>query len=188
MFIYRKRNMWRSIISKIKHLGVKGLFVIALLLAYFVLMLFSFRFRFAVFLYDWVPQWATALGVGTIGGLWCAWKTLPQLRMENKPFWDIVQPFFCGLCFFGIPGLMYHDYMVWFFPKKRSVMSRTMMLLFLAPPEVNMVTAKPVYKLKIKHSGTGSRFARQKKHYGSNVNKEWMGYSWLSKSVTMAYG
>ncbi|AHY06496.1 membrane protein [Serratia plymuthica] len=118
MFIYRKRNMWRSIISKIKHLGVKGLFVIALLLAYFVLMLFSFRFRFAVFLYDWVPQWATALGVGTIGGLWCAWKTLPQLRMENKPFWDIVQPFFCGLCFFGIPGLMYHDYMVWFFPKK----------------------------------------------------------------------
>lgn len=118
MFIYRKRNAVRSIITKIRLLGFAGFTFIALLLAYFALMFFSFRFRFTVFLYDWVPQFTTALTAGAIGGLWCAWKALPQLRMQNKPFWDIAQPFFGGLCLFVVPGLLYHEYVVWFFPEK----------------------------------------------------------------------
>lgn len=117
MFIYRKRSVLRSATSKIKQLGFKGFFVITLVLAYLALMFFSLRFRFSVFLYDWVPQWTTALTAGAIGGLWCAWKMLAQLRMENKPFGDILQPFFGGMCLFGMPGLMYHDYVVWFFPE-----------------------------------------------------------------------
>ncbi|MDW5500981.1 hypothetical protein R6Y99_14405 [Pseudomonas lundensis] len=118
MFIYRKRNALRSGITKIKHFGFKGFLFIALLLAYFALMLFSFRFRFTIFLYDWVPQFTTALSVGALGGLWFAWKALPQLRMQNKPFWDIAQPFFGGMCLFVVPGLLYHEYVVWFFPEK----------------------------------------------------------------------
>ncbi len=118
MFIYRQRSALRSALTKARQIGFKGFLVIALLLAYFALMFFSLRFRFSVFLYDWVPQWTIALSVGAIGGLWCAWKLLPQLRRENKPFWDILKPFFGGLCLFGLPGLMYHEYIVWFFPEK----------------------------------------------------------------------
>ncbi|VXC64101.1 conserved membrane hypothetical protein [Enterobacterales bacterium 8AC] len=90
----------------------------ALLLAYLALLLFSMHFRFTVFLYDWVPQFMTALTVGAIGGLWYAWISIPQLRMENKPYGYILQPFYYGVCFFGLLGWMYHDYVAYFFHDK----------------------------------------------------------------------
>lgn len=118
MFIYRKPSVLRSIINITKRLGLKEWLAITLFFSYLALMFFSFRFRFSVFLYNWVPQWTTALTVGAIGGLWCTWKSIPRLRIENKPHSDMMEPFLGGMCFFGMLGLMYYDYVVWFFPEK----------------------------------------------------------------------
>jgi len=118
MFIYRKRSALRRLldIDFGKWLAIAPILIT--LIIYVAILLFAGRFRFTVFVYKWVPEWTTALTAGAIGGLIIAALMMPQMRRENKPWWEIIKIFGFGVMLIGLPALSYYEYLVWFFPEK----------------------------------------------------------------------
>ncbi|TDS96097.1 hypothetical protein EDF78_103567 [Rahnella sp. BIGb0236] len=114
MFIYRKRSWLRQLKEDYFRLFLSVGPILIGFLIYIFILIFSSRFRFTVFLFEWVPVLSTALSVAAGCSIVAAVIMFATTRRRRKIFQEIIKPISFFFIFIGLPALTYYDYYVWF--------------------------------------------------------------------------